>query len=122
MQQGLEWWEGRIRRIDDGVRAVGADRVLALSLDDLVSGNRRRETYRSMREFAGLGNDKRMEGYFERRVRVRNAHAERWREGVPERRQDEIDSRYGEILDRLEADGVHCVPLLRQVRTRRAES
>ena len=63
-----------------------------------------------------------MRGYFERRVRVRNAHAERWREEVPERRQDEIDARYGEILDRLEADGVHCAPLLRRVRTRRAES
>ena len=55
-----------------------------------------------------------MRGYFERRVKVRNAHTERWREEVPERRQDEVDARYGEILDRLEADGVHCAPLLRQ--------
>ena len=122
MQQGLDWWERRIRRIDDGVRAVGTGRVHVLSLDDLVSGNRRRETYRSMREFAGLGNDSSMEGYFERRVRVRNAHAERWREEVPKRRQAEVDARYGEILDRLEADGVHCAPLLRQVRRRRSDS
>lgn len=120
MQQGLEWWEARIRSIDDGVRAVGHDRVLALSLDDLVSGTRRRETYRSMREWAGLGNDKPMEGYFERRVRVRNAHAERWREEVPERRQAEVDARYTEILDRLSDDGVHCAPLLRRVHSRRA--
>jgi hypothetical protein len=60
-----------------------------------------------------------MMSYFSRRVRVRNAHAERWRREVPERRHDEIDARYGETLDRLEADGVGCVPLLRRVRERR---
>jgi len=119
MQQGLEWWEARMRRIDAGVRAAGSERVLAVSLDDLVSGNRRKGTLREMREFAGLGNDKEMRGYFERRVKSRNAHTERWREEVPERRQDEVDEAYADILARMSADGVHGVDLLRRVHERR---
>ena len=119
MQQGLEWWEGRMRRIDAGVRAVGGERVLAVSLDDLVSGNRRKETLRRMRVFAGLGNDEAMRGYFERRVKSRNAHTERWREEVPARRQNEVDAAYSDILERMAADRVHGVELLRRVHERR---
>lgn len=119
MNQGLEWWEGRVRRIESGIRAVGRERVFEVSLDDLVSGNHRRRTYRKMRQFSGLKNEDAMLSYFTRRVKDRNAHTERWREDVPDRRQADIDGRYGEILDRLEADGVGCVPLLRQVQNRR---
>src|SRR5688572_18598970 len=119
MREGLEWWEARMRRIDAGVRAVGAERVLPVSLDDLVSGNRRKGTLKEMREFAGLGNDKEMRGYFERRVKSRNAHTERWREDVPERRQGEVDAAYSDMLERMSADAVHGVDLLVRVHERR---
>ncbi len=119
MRQGLDWWESRIRRIENGIRSVGSDRVHEVSLDDLVSGNRRRRTYRKMRQFAGLRNEDAMLGYFTRRVKVRNAHSERWRADVPARQHEAVDAHYGEILDRLEADGVSCVPLLRRVQGRR---
>ena len=119
MKQGLEWWEGRIRRIEDGIRAAGDGRVYEMCLDDLVSGNHRRRTYRKMRQFAGLRNEDAMLEYFIRRVKVRNAHTERWREDVPARQHAEVDATYEEVLDRLEADGVGCVPLLRQVKQRR---
>lgn len=115
MWQGLEWWEGRIRRIDAGVRAVGAERVHAVSLDELVGGERRR-TYRELARFAGLGSEGAMLDYFKGRVKTRNSHAERWREELPERRHEEIDAAYAELLDRLEADGIHCAGLLRRVR------
>ncbi len=120
MAEGLDWWEGRIRRIDAGIRAVERERVYEISLDDLVSGNQRVQTYRRMRRFAGLGNDPSMARYFKRRVRRRNAHAERWRREIPERRHAEIDARYEEVLARLEADGISCAPLLRRVHSRRA--
>lgn len=112
MSQGLKWWERRIRRIDAGVRGVEPGRVYPVSLDELVAGERRR-AYRLLRRFAGLRNEPAMLGYFQRRVKDRNAHLERWRESVPERRQAGIDAAYQEILDRLEADGVHCAPQLR---------
>jgi len=119
MKQGLEWWEGRIRRIDAGIRATDRDRVHEVSLDNLVSGGRRRRTYRKMRQFAGLRNEDAMLDYFIRRVRVRNAHTERWRQDVPARQHAAQDAAYEEVLDRLEADGISCVPLLRAVKRRR---
>ena len=119
MGQGLEWWEARIRRIDAGIRAAGRDRVHEVSLDDLVSGNRRKKTYRKLRQFAGLRNEDAMLAYFTRRVRVRNAHSERWRSDVPARRHDEVDAHYEAILERLADDGVSCVGLLRRVKARR---
>jgi hypothetical protein len=57
--------------------------------------------------------------YFQSRVRDRNAHLERWRSSVPERRQAEVDAAYAEILERMEADGVHCVPQLQRTYERR---
>jgi hypothetical protein len=122
MRQGLDWWEARIRRIDEGERAVGADRVHRVGLDDLVSGTRRRATYRQLRRFAGLQNEKDMNTYFGRRVRSRNAHTERWRQEVPKRRQAEVDARYAAILDSLEADGVASAAILRRVYERRSRS
>ncbi len=121
MDQGLEWWEERIRRIDDGVRAAGPDRVACVSLDDLVTEDGRRSSFAELRRFAGLPSEKDMLAYFQGRVKVRNAHTERWRDAVPARRQGEIDARYGEILDGLEADGVHCAALLRRVRERSSQ-
>ena len=119
IEQGLDWWEARIRRIDEGVRAVGAERVFAASLDDLVTDEGRRRRYAELRRFAGLGSESDMLDYFKGRVKVRNAHTERWREEVPKRRQDVVDARYGEILAGFEADGVHCVELLQRVLARR---
>ncbi|MCO5326228.1 MAG: sulfotransferase [Solirubrobacterales bacterium] len=120
MDQGLEWWEGRIRRIDSGVRAVGADRVHAVSLDDLVSDDGRRRTYSELRRFAGLPAERDMLDYFKGRVKVRNAHTERWRDAVPAHRQAEVDERYERILEGLERDGVHGAALLRRTRERSA--
>jgi hypothetical protein len=121
MQQGLEWWEARIRRIDAGVRGVEPDRVHAVDLDELVGGERRR-TYRMMRRFAGLRNEDAMLDYFQGRVKDRNAHLERWRTTVPEGRQAEIDAAYRDILERMHADDVHCAELLIGTYERRGEA
>jgi hypothetical protein len=118
MRQGLEWWEARIRRIDEGVRGAEPGRVYPLSLDELVGGERRR-AYRLLRRFAGLRNEPAMLAYFQQRVKHRNAHLERWRASVPERKQGEVDALYGEMLERMEADGVHCARQLRRCYERR---
>lgn len=122
MDQGLEWWEGRIRAIDAGVRVAGADKVAAVSLDDLVTDEGRRRSFAELRRFAGLPSERDMLDYFQGRVKTRNAHTERWRDAVPTRRQEEIDARYAEILDGLEADNVHGAGLLRRVRERSSQT
>jgi hypothetical protein len=114
MKQGLEWWEARIRRIDEGARGVADGLVYPVSLDELVGGERRR-SYRLMRRFAGLRNEEAMLDYFQDRVRDRNAHLERWRGSVPARQQAEVDATYERMIAGMEADGVHCAPLLRRV-------
>lgn len=114
MRQGLEWWEQRIRRIDEGVRGVEPGRVYPVSLDELVGGERRR-AYRLLRRFAGLRNEAAMLDYFQGRVRDRNANLERWRSSVPARKQAEVDARYREILDSMLSDGVHCAAILDRV-------
>ncbi len=119
IKQGLAWWERRIRRIDAGVRGVEPSRVYPVSLDELVGGERRR-TYRLLRRFSGLRNEEAMLAYFQRRVKHRNAHLERWRDSVPARRQAEIDAIYRDMLERLEADGVHCAGQLRRSYERRS--
>ena len=53
--------------------------------------------------------------YFQDRVRDRNAHLERWRGSVPARQQAEVDATYERMIAGMEADGVHCAPLLRRV-------
>lgn len=121
MQQGLEWWEARIRRIDAGVRGVEPGTVYPVDLDELVGGERRR-TYRLMRRFAGLRNEDAMLDYFQGRVKDRNAHLERWRSNVPSRRQAEIDATYLDILERMRADDVHCADLLIRTYERRSDA
>ena len=121
MDQGLDWWEARIRRIDDGVRAAGSERVFAASLDDLVTEDGRRRSYARLRRFAGLAGEREMLDYFQGRVKVRNAHTERLRDAVPPDRHAAVDARYERILEGLEADGVHCAPLLRRVHVRSGE-
>ncbi len=118
IKQGLEWWEARIRRIDAGAAGVEPGRVYSVSLDELVGGDRRR-TYRLMRRFVGLRNEDAMLGYFQSRVKDRNAHLERWRGSVPGRQQAEVDAVYQDIVARLSDDGVHCAAALRRTYERR---
>jgi len=57
--------------------------------------------------------------YFQGRVKDRNAHMERWRASVPERRQVEADERYRDILGQMQLDGIHCADLLLRVHEER---
>jgi hypothetical protein len=111
-QQGIEWWEGRLRRIDDAVGEIPPDRLAVLSLDELVYGDRER-TYRQLLDFLGTEDELEMRSYFETKMSAARAHRERWREGLSEDDQRDYVRRYDEALGRLERDGVHCAGLLR---------
>ena len=110
-RQGLEWWEERIRRVDAGSRAIAPDRLLTVSLDELlllaqgpaaaVPVPRRLppDTDAALLPLA-----------HERRARPRRALA-RGPLGAPDAGARRL---YEQVLDRLEADGVACAPLLRR--------
>ena len=113
-RQGLEWWERRIRAIDEGSKAIPHDSFLELGLDDFLARGARRDAIESLARFAGVGAGAVMRNFMRRRMQPRAANRERWRRGLSAKRQAEIEAEYLALLDRLEGDGVTCVPILRR--------
>lgn len=111
--QGLDWWESRLRAIDAGAKAIPEGSLFEVGLDDLLVDKRRR-TMRKLSRFAGVYPGKRMKRFLARRMNFEAANAERWREGLSEPRQADLEARYRAILERLEADGVTSAPILRR--------
>ena len=77
-------------------------------------GNRR-QTYRSLHEFLGIDREPRVRRYFKRRMSADRANRDRWRRDLSDEGAEQVMRHYEATLDRLEADGVHCAPLLRRV-------
>ena len=120
-RQGLEWWEGRLRAIDQGGRAIPEGRLLELGLDDLLVRGPRRRAVEELARFAGVGPGMRMRRFLRRRMNPDQANRERWRRGLSESEQAEIERRYVAILERLERDGVTSAPILRRAYERTRE-
>ena len=51
--EGIRWWEGRLRKIEAGVRGLPPDRLLTISLDELVDGDRE-DIYGQILDYLGL--------------------------------------------------------------------
>jgi hypothetical protein len=112
-RQGLEWWDRRIRAIDAGADAIPEDAYLEIALEELLVKPQRRAVRRLSKHVSG-GANARMRRFARNRMTRAAANAERWREGLSERRQRGIERRYEEILAGLEADRIRCAPLLRR--------
>jgi hypothetical protein len=112
-RQGLEWWEERIRAIDPGARAVPLDRLMTVSLDELLLLGHHHGP-RPICRFVRIYPQQKMERFFRRKMTTELAHSERWRAGLSDRRAAELERAYDEIVAGLEADGVACAPLLRR--------
>lgn len=111
-RQGLDWWEERIRSIDEGARAIPSDRLLTVSLDEFLMLGRR--ALRPMCRFVRIYPQPKMKRFYRRRMSPELAHSERWRAGLSDRRAAELERAYEEIVAGLERDGVACAPLLRR--------
>jgi len=110
---GLEWWDGRIRAIDAGAHAISEEQYLEIPLEELLVKPQRRAVRRISKFVTGGANVK-MRRFARKRMSPDAANADRWREGLGERRQRRIESQYEEILGGLEEDGIRCAPLLRR--------
>jgi hypothetical protein len=115
---GLEWWERRLREMDAGSRAIPEDRLLEVSLDELLSEGGREDLERIM-GMAGISAGRQVRKFFRNKMSSAESNAERWRSGLRERSRERVDRLYAEALDRLEADGIRTAPLLRRTWDRR---
>lgn len=111
--EGLRWWEGRLRRIEAGVRELPEGKVLTVSLDELVAGGRE-AVYAQLLDYLELDDEPAMRQFFEHEMSASAAHKERWREGLSPDRQAALVQEYEKTLDRLEREGFHCAPQLRR--------
>lgn len=118
--QGVRWFEERIRRIDEGARQIEEERLFQVSLEDILTPPRH-VAAREVTNFVGVKFGRRMRRFFYGKMDLHNANTERWREGISERKQRSIEARYERSLERLEADGISSAPLLRAVFDRRRE-
>ena len=113
-RQGLDWWEARLRGVDAGARLIPGDRLIEVELGSFLEPGRRKQELRRLLSFAGVSQGRRTKHFVRRRMSSGSANEERWRRGLSDRKQAEIDARYREIVAALEADGVSSASLLRE--------
>jgi hypothetical protein len=119
---GIEWWLGRLREAEEGVRGMpDRDRLTVVSLDELVAGDRE-TTYRELLAGLDLDDEPAAREFFENEMNAGAAHRQRWREGLDERGQEEVRVRYEQALEELEREGFHCADVLRRSYRREAET
>ncbi len=119
--QGIEWWVQRIAAIEAGADAVPPRQLLTVSLDELVRLQRARVALRPMFRFLGAPMTKRTRRYFSKKMTTDASNAERWREGISTRKAERLNEMYEQALDRIEASGARCAPLLRHSFERRSD-
>ena len=111
--EGLRWWEGRLRKIEAGVRELPEGKLLTISLDELVAGDRERD-YERLLSFLEIEDEPAMRGFFDDEMSASAAHKERWREGLEPAAQDQLEREYEKTLERLEREDFHCAAELRR--------
>ena len=111
--EGIRWWEGRLRKIEAGVRELPPGRILTISLDELVDGDRE-AVYAEILDHLELSDEPGMREFFEQEMSASAAHRERWRDGLSAEQQEALTREYEKTLDRLEREDFHCAPQLRR--------
>jgi Sulfotransferase family len=116
VSSGIEFWVDRLRQAEEGVRGLAdadRERLRVISLDELVWSDRD-GAYAELCDFLGVADEPAMREFFDTEMNADAAHRERWRKGLSEDEQAEIVALYEQTLDRLEAEGYHCAPVLRR--------
>ncbi len=111
---GISWWLERIEAIERGAGAIPPERLLTVSLDELLLLRRTRVALRPLFRFAGVHVAKAPRRYFRNRMSPEEANVERWRRGLSVRQVARIEKLYAEALEKLEAGGARSAPLLRR--------
>ena len=118
---GIAWWRERIEAIERGADEIPRDRLLTVSLDELLLIRRTRVALRPLFRFCGAHVSKAPRRFFNNNMNTDEANAERWRAGISGRKAERLDALYLEALDELERGGARCAPLLRHAHRRASE-
>lgn len=111
---GIEWWRGRLRLAEEGVRGLAdPQRVHVVSLDELVAGHRE-AAYAALLAALDLDDEPAMREFFEAEMSAGAANRGRWREGLDEREEAAVRRCYEQALELIEREGYHCAAALRQ--------
>jgi Sulfotransferase family len=119
---GISWWLERIEAIERGAGAIPPERLLTMSLDELLLLRRTRVALRPLFRFAGVHVSKAPRRYFRNRMSPEEANVQRWRRGLSMRQVVRIEKLYAKALERLEAGGARSAPLLRRTYERARDS
>ena len=117
--QGIEWWEERIAAIERGADAIGEGRLLTVSLDELVRLQRARRGAAAVVPLPRRPGDQAHAALFLQPDDDRGGEQGALARGDLERKAERIDELYAAALERLEACGARCAPLLRHSLERR---
>lgn len=111
MPAAIRWWGNQMKAINRAITAVGPSRVLTLRLESLV-GPQREEAFAELTNFLGLTSDDAVRGFFESHLTQQMSHAGRWRAGLDEQAQEQVEELYAAQLERLENSGRPLPPVL----------
>ena len=83
--EGLEWIEKRLRDAHEALEHIPANHQITIALEDLAINNRL-QSYQSLLKFLNLGEDPRMQEFFETHLSAEAAMSGRWKQeiGTPE--------------------------------------
>ncbi len=118
--KGIDWWAGRLRAIEAGVRgqeegaahALSASELCVVVLDDLIWGDRE-AAYERLVDFLGIDDDPGMEEFFELKMHPAAERVEPWREGLGRFERRRVERKYEAALAELEREGNHVArPLI----------
>jgi len=110
--QGLRWFEKRLRRIEEGARLIPDEKLMQVSLEDILRPPRH-EDARAVARFVGVRFSRKMRRFFYGQMDLSQANAVRWKRGLSKRRQKRIERRYVAMIESLERDGISSAPYLR---------
>jgi hypothetical protein len=107
--RALKKWEDMVRAADAAIRAVPAERVLTVHLDDFTAHDRA-GTFARLVDFLEIDDRGPMEEYFEREITGQRAHVDAWRERMAPADARKVDRRYRRLVRKLRRRGVAWAP------------
>jgi hypothetical protein len=109
IDEGLDWWAGRVRAAHEASRRAIPGRVHVTRLEELLYLDRDR-VFADLVAFAGFEDDRAMRRYFDDRMDGSKGSLGRWRTQVADEEREKVDARYRDLIAELRESGVSCLP------------